>query len=199
MGDVTLAVLPDQRYCNSLGAEGCVALPSGRKYLSQCPVNLCIASRKAPTDVIQDAARIENGLPGGIGMNDTPARIDQIQAGVKPIERISECRGLRNPQIEHSGNHDRAANVRNDHPHAMTRFVIDETVALMAEHPEYDHAGCRFVENGAHEVDKALRPSPFLIKSGRNQFIVRYQIGGRDRLFDLSEKVPHRCWIYLSK
>ena len=56
MGDVTLAVLARQRYCNSLGAEGCVALPSGRKYLSQCPVNLCIASRKAPTDVMQDAA-----------------------------------------------------------------------------------------------------------------------------------------------
>ncbi len=128
-------------------------------------------------------------------MNDTPALIDEIQAGVKPIERIGECPGLRNLQIEQSGNDDRAANVRNDQPHAMTRFVIDEAVALVAEDPEHGNAGGRFVENGADEVDKALGPSPFLIKSGLGEFIVRHQIGSRDRLFDLGEKVFRGEWM----
>jgi hypothetical protein len=198
MGDVTLAVLPDQRYRDSLGAEGRVALPSGRKYLSQRQVNLGIAGRKMPGGGIQDVARIENGLPGSIGVNDTPARIDKIQAGFEPIERIGECPGLRDLQIEHSGNYHRAANVRSDQPHAMTRFVIDEAVALMAEDPEHDHAGCRSVEHRTDEVDKPLRPSPFLIKSGRSEFIVWHQVGSGDRLFDLCEKVSGCGCMYLS-
>jgi hypothetical protein len=192
MGDVTLAVLARQRYCNSLGAEGCVALPGGRKYLSQCLVNLRIAGRKIPRGDIQDVARIENGTPGSVGVNDTPVLIDEIQAGVEPIERIGECPGLRNLLIEQPGNDDRAANVRNDQAHAVTRFVIDEAVALMAEDPEHGDAGGRFVENRAHEVDEALRPGPFLIKCGLGELVVRHQIGGRDRLFDLGEKV-FRC------
>src|SRR5882757_9243720 len=199
MGDVTLAIPADQRHRDSLGAEGGVALASGDKYISQGLVDLRIAGRKAPADVIQDVARIENGLAGGIGVDDTPARIDETQAGVKPIERIDECPGLRSPEIEHPGNHDRAANVRSDQPHAMTRFVIDEAVALMAEHPEHGHACCRSVEGGTDEVDQALRPSPFLIDCGSSEFIVRHQVGSRDRLFDLCEKVSHCGWIYLSK
>ena len=168
MGDVTLAVLPDQRYCDSLGTEGCVTLFSGRKYLPQCLIDLRIAGHKASADVMQGVARIENGLPGGIGVNETSTRIDETQAGIKPIERIGECPGLRNPEIEHSGNHDRAANVRSDQPHAMARFIVGEAVALVAEDPKHRHAGCRSVENGAHKVDEALGPSPFLIESGRN-------------------------------
>src|SRR5882724_9274815 len=162
MGDVALAVLADQRYC------GCVTLFCGRKYLPQCLIDLRIAGHKASADVMQDVARIENGLPGGIGVNETSTRIDETQAGIKPIERIGECPGLRNPEIEHSGNHDRAANVRSDQPHAMARFIVGEAVALVAEDPKHRHAGCRSVENGAHEVDEALGPSPFLIESGRN-------------------------------
>jgi len=42
---------------------------------------------------------------------------------------------LRKLQIEHSGNQNRAANVRSDQPHAMTRFVIDEAVGARAEDP----------------------------------------------------------------
>ena len=191
MGDITLAILADQRHRNSLGAESCVALSSGRKYLSQCLVDLRVARREAAADVAKDVARIENGLSGGIGVNNTPALIDETQAGVKPIERIGECPGLRDPEIEHSGNQDRPANVRRDQPHAMTRFVVDEAIALMAEHPEQSHACCRSVENGAHEVDKALGMSPFPIERGRREFIVGHQVGSRDRLFDLSEKVSH--------
>src|ERR1700682_2140740 len=199
MGDVALAVPADQRYCDSLGAEGSVTLFNGRKYPPQCLIDLRIAGHKASADVMQDVARIENGLPGGIGVNETSTRIDETQAGVKPIERIGECRGLRNPEIEHSGNHDRAANVRSDQPHAMARFIVDEAVAFMAKDPEHGHAGRRSVENGAHEVDEALRPSPFLIESGRCEFIVRHQVGSDDRLFDLCEKVSHCGRIYLSK
>src|SRR6267378_1731253 len=199
MGDVTFAVLADQGHRNSLGAEGGVALPSGCKYVPQCLIDLRIAGREASADVRQDVARIKNGSPGGSGVNDTPALIDETQAGVKSIERIGECRGLRKLQIEYSGNKDRAANVRSDQPHVMTRFVIDEAVALVAEDPEHGHAGCRPVENGADEVDEALRPSPFPIESSRSEFIVRHQIGSRDRLFDLCEKVSHGGRIYLSK
>jgi hypothetical protein len=198
MGDVALAVRPDQRHCDSLGAKRCVALPSGCKYLPQRLVNLRVAGCKPSAGVMQDVTRIENGMPRRIGMNDTSVRIDEIQAGFEPIERIGECPGLRNAQIEHSGNQNRAANVRSDQAHAMTRFVIDEAVALMAEDPEHDHAGCRSVEHDTDEVDKPLRPSPFPIKSGRSEFIVRHQVGSRDRLFDLCEKVSRCGWTYLS-
>ena len=81
----------------------------------------------------------------------------------------------------------------------MTRFVIDEAVALVAEDPEHGHACCRPVENGADEVDEALGPSPFPIETGRSEFIVRHQIGSRDRLFDLGEKVSDGGRINLSK
>lgn len=65
----------------------------------QCPVDRYVASREVRADFEQDIARIDNGLPGSIDVNETRVRVNEIQADVEPIERIGECGGFRG----HSG------------------------------------------------------------------------------------------------
>ena len=109
MGDVALAILSGQRHRDPLDAERGVALPRGGKDVPQGPIDLCITGDQPPAHGTQDIAGAENGIAGGIGVNETPARIDQIHARAEPIERIDECRDFRGLELEHPADQRRRA------------------------------------------------------------------------------------------
>ena len=48
----------------------------------------------------------------------------------------------------------------------------------------------RPVDNRAEEIDQALRLGPLTIQFGLGEFAERHQVGGRNRLFEVAEKVP---------
>jgi hypothetical protein len=122
-------------------------------------------------------------------MNEPPFRVDEIHARAEPIERIYKCRDFRSLEFKHSADQHRTSDVRSDQPHLPARPVIDKAVSLVAEHPEYGRADCRPIEDGAYEIDEALRLRPLAIEFGLGKFFERYQVGGRNRLFDVAEKV----------
>ena len=97
MGDIALAVLSGQRHGDPLGAEGRVALPRGCKDVPQGPIDLRIAGDQPPARGTQNIARAKKRMAGGIGVNETPVRIDEIHARTEPIERIDEGRDFRRP------------------------------------------------------------------------------------------------------
>jgi hypothetical protein len=163
MGDVTLAVLSDQRHGDPLDPHGCVALTCGRKDIPQRPLDPCIGGHQPPTGGTQDIACGKNGAAGGIGVNEAPFRVDEIHARAEPIEGIDKCRDFADLELEHSANQDGTPDVRSDQSHLPARAVIDETVSLVAEHAEYGRTDRGPVENGAYEIDEALRLRPLTI------------------------------------
>ena len=129
-------------------------------------------------------------VAGGIGVNETPGRIDQIHAGTKPIERIDEGRDFRRLELEHSADQHGAPDMRRDQPHLPARLVVDEAVSLVAEHSEDGRADRRPVDDRAQEIDEALGLGPLTIQFALGEFAERHQVGGRNRLFEVAEKVP---------
>ena len=138
MGDVTLAVLSDQRHGDPLGPDGCVALTRGRKDIPQAsagPVH-----RRRPAARRRNSGyrlRGKKGVAGGIGVKEAPFRVDEIHARAEPIEGIDECRDFAGLELEHSADQDGTPDVRRDQSHLPARPVIDEAVSLVAEHAEY--------------------------------------------------------------
>ena len=128
-------------------------------------------------------------------MNEAPFRVDEIHARAESIECIYECRDFRGLELKHPANQDGTPDVRSDQPHLPARPVIDNAVSLVAEHSEYGRADCSPVENGAYEIDEALRLRPLTIYFGLGEFFKRYQIGDRNRLLDVSEKERLCGWI----
>ena len=167
MGDVTLAVLSDQRHGDPLDPHGCVALTCGRKDIPQRPLDPCIGSHQPPTGGTQDIACGKNGAAGGIGVNEAPFRVDEIHARAEPIEGIDEGRHFAGLELEHPADQDGPPDVRSDQSHLPARPVIDKAVSLVTEHAEYGRADGRPVENGAYEIDQALRLRPFAIQVGQ--------------------------------
>ena len=163
MGDIALAVLSDQRYGDPLGAEGGVALPRGRKDVPQGPVDLRIAGDQPPARGTQNIACGKNGMAGGIGVDEAPARIDEKHARSQPIERIDERRDFRRLELEHSANQHGTPDVRRDQTHLPARAVIDDAVSLVAEDSEDGRADRRPVDNGAQEIDDSLGLGPLTI------------------------------------
>ncbi len=84
----------------------------------------------------QNIARAKNRIAGGIGVNQTSGRIDEIHARTKPVERIDESRDFRGLELEHSADQHGAPDMRSDQPHLPTCLVIDHAVSLVAEHSE---------------------------------------------------------------
>jgi hypothetical protein len=114
---------------------------------------------------------------------------------VLPIEGIDECRHFPGLELEHPANQDGTPDVRSDQSHLPARPLIDKAVSLVAEHAEYGRADRRPVENRADEIDQALRLRPLTIQFGLAEFSKRDQVGGRNRLLDVSEKVRLCGWI----
>jgi len=83
----------------------------------------------------QEVAGAENDVTGGIGVNDASTRIDKAHSRAEAVEYISEARSIRGPEIDKSADQHRPADVRNDKAHAPARFVVDNTIALVAKHP----------------------------------------------------------------
>ena len=92
-------------------------------------------------------------------------------------------------ELEHPVDQDGTPDVRRDQSHLPARPVVDQAVSLVAEHAEDGRADRRPVENSADEIDQALRPRPLTIQFGLAQFANRDQVGGRNRLLDVAEKV----------
>ena len=137
MGDIALIVLADQRDRYPHRAERGIPLVGSGKYFTQCFINLRITGNKPAADGTQDITGADNGVPGGVGMNDTAARIDETHAHTKAIERVGERRRLRGLQVEHSSDQNRPADMGNDQPHPMPCFVINDAVSLAAEDAEH--------------------------------------------------------------
>lgn len=78
MGDVALPIPVDDRHCDSVGAEDRVFQPGRGEKMLQCPVDRYVASREVRADFEQDIARIDNGLPGSIDVNETRVRVNEI-------------------------------------------------------------------------------------------------------------------------
>ena len=89
--------------------------------------------------------------------------------------------------------------MRRDQTHLPTRVVVDDAVSLVAEHSEYGRADRRPVDDRAQEIDKTLGLGPLTIQFGLGEFSERHQVGGRNRLFEVAEKVPLCGRIDLSK
>jgi hypothetical protein len=123
-------------------------------------------------------------------MNQTPGRIDQIHAGTEPIERIDEVRDFRRLELEHSANQHGSPDMRRDQPHLPARLVVDDAVPFVAEDSENGGADGRPVDDRAQEIDQALGLGPLTIQFALGEFADRHQVGGRNRLFKVAEKVP---------
>jgi hypothetical protein len=122
-------------------------------------------------------------------VNEAPVRIDEIHARAESVEGIDECRDFAGLELEHPADQDGTPDVRSDQSHLPARPLIDKAVPLVAEHAEYRRAERRPVENRADEVDQALRLRPLTIQFGLAEFAKRDQVGGRNRLLDVSEKM----------
>ena len=132
-------------------------------------------------------------------MNESPVRIDEIHARAKPIERIDECRDFRRLELEHSADQHGAPDMRSDQPHMPTRLIVDEAVSPAAEHSEDGRADRCPVDHRTQEIDQSLRLGPLTIQVGLGEFCERHQVGGRNRHFEVAEKVPLRGRIDLLK
>ena len=119
-----------------------------------------LAARRA-----QDGALVQHGMAAGIGVHDAPGLVDQEHAGAEAVEGIGEGRGLGSLEIDRPADQHRAADVRDDEPHALARLVVDQAVALVAEDAEHGGARRRLVEHGADEVHQPLRPRPLLVEA----------------------------------
>ena len=146
MGDVPFAVLADKRHRDPLGAERRVALPGCRKYLAQYLADLRITGNQASANDTQDVGGGENGLTGNIGVDEPSFGIDEIHARAEPIERIGERRGFRSFELKHSSDQHGTSEMRSDQTHVPPRLLVDDAVALMAEHSEYRSAYCSPVD-----------------------------------------------------
>ena len=82
--------------------------------------------------------------------------------------------------------------MRREQAQAPARLVVDEAVALVAEHAAHGDAGRGLVERDRHVVDDALRAQPFLVDAHLAQFVERQEIGPGERLLDLGKELPAR-------
>jgi len=143
MGNIALIVLANQRDRYPHRAERGIPLAGSGKYFTQCFINLRITSNKPAADGTQNIADSDNGVPRGVGMNDTASRIDEAHTDTKTIERIGERRSLRGLQIEHSSDQNRSAAMGNDQSHPMPCFIINHAVSITAKDSEHRYAACR--------------------------------------------------------
>src|SRR4029077_3895993 len=109
MGNIALVVLAEKRDRDPHRAERGIALAGSSKYFTQCLINLRIMGDKPAADGTQDITGADNGVPGGVGMNDTAARVDETRARTKAIERVGERRSFRALQVERSSDQNRPA------------------------------------------------------------------------------------------
>ena len=123
-----------------------------------------------------EIAGVEHDVTGGVGVNDAPSRIDNAHRRAEAIERGGEARGLRCPEIDQPADQHRPADMWNDEPHAPAGFIVDNTIALVAKHPEQCRAGHRFIEHRRYGIHHALWVDPLLIKPRLQELLVRHDI-----------------------
>ena len=195
------AVAPDQRHRDTRNAH-LVSTAGGQKDITQLAVSARVACGEPPTREAQEVGGGQDGVAGRIGMDDAANRIDQEHAGRDTVERIGEGCSFRGLEIDRLADQNGAPDMRNDESHAPARIVVDEAVALVTKDAEHCDAGRGLLQHGCDEVHQARRLRPFAIESGLEEFVVRNQIGGGDRPFDLGRKCPAvdgSNLIYLSK
>jgi len=79
--------------------------------------------------------------------------------------------------------------------HPSPRFIVHETITLVSKDDKRGSAGRRFLQQRVHRIHQTLWPAPLLIEARRNELLVRHDIRGGQRLFDVSHQVADRCWI----
>src|SRR3954452_4522284 len=82
--------------------------------------------------------------------------------------------------------------MRHETPHASTRFVIHDAMALVAKDAEQGDARSRLVEHCTDEIDQGLRARPFTIEARLQKFLISNEICSRHRFADLGEVVTGR-------
>ena len=176
MGDVTLAVLSDERHRNSLDPQGGVALARRRRRHPAASAGPVHRRPPAVRRRTQDIARRPEWRGRRHWRGEAPFRGDEIHARAQPIEGIDEV--ATSPALNSNILSIRTArHVRRDQSHLPARPVVDQAVSLVAEHAEDGRADGRPVENGADEVDEALGLGPLTIKFPPAEFANRDQVG----------------------
>ena len=67
------------------------------------------------------------------------------------------------------------------------RFVVDNTIALVAKHPEHCRGGHRFIQHRRYGIHHALWLDPLLVKPRFQELLVRHDIRHCHRLLDIRE------------
>ena len=134
-------------------------------------------------------------MAGRIGVNKTAADINQEGAGAKAVERILQRQRLGLVEIHGPADHHCAADMRHDHPHALARCVIGNAVPFVTEDAEHRDICPGLVDDGPDKVDEPLRPHPLLVELRPLEFLVRQEIGDRERPLEFAEVVPDRQWV----
>jgi hypothetical protein len=117
-----------------------------------------------PPDRGQEIPGVEKDVTGGIGVDDASIRFDKAHPRAEAIKCAGEVRGIRGLQIDMPADQYGPADVRNDEAHAPARFIVDNTLALIAKHPEQGRGGRRFIEHRRYVIHHALRVAPLLVK-----------------------------------
>ena len=146
---------------------------------------------------MQYTSRLEQRVPRRIRMNDATAGIDQKHPSADAVERVGKRGSLRCLEIDQVADEQRAAEVRHEQADAPARFIIEQPVALVAEHSEKRNTRHRLVEHRRREIGKLLWPHPLLIESCLLELVVWNDIGRANRLPKFGKKLTCGAWIEL--
>ena len=117
------------------GDAGCAA--SGRAVAFLCGGERCAkrlpgfgALRHEPAARRVEAVGLgEDGVAGGVGVNDAAARVGEEYPGVQAVEDIGKRGGLGGLEVDRLADHHCAADMGGDEPHPSPRGLVEHAVA----------------------------------------------------------------------
>jgi predicted sulfurtransferase len=90
MGDITHAIQRPQWQGDALSFDRRVATAGSGKQLTQDLVDLLVTCDEPTVNGRQEITCTDNGLTGGIGMDDASGRIDKEHPRVEAVQRVGE-------------------------------------------------------------------------------------------------------------
>jgi predicted RNA-binding protein YlxR (DUF448 family) len=186
---VAAPIIRDQRHSDSLSADRSIADAGRSEYIVEDLRCLRIAGRKFAIHRSQDTALSQHHVTARIRMHDSTCSIRKEHACRKTIECFSKGSRFGGSVIDYPADERSPANVRDNQPHTLARFIIDEPIPFVAENAEQGGAQRRFFNRGTDEVHASLRLNPLLVEARFDKFVIGQKIGSADRLPDICKIV----------
>src|SRR3984893_10122990 len=165
-----------QRQGDTLDAKNRVARICGNQDLAQGRVDRWIAGNEPAADLAHEVGGLENGIAGGVGMDDLAVDVDQDHAGAQPIEDIRKAHRLGLLEIDGLADQQCATNVGYQQRHAPAHFIVDQTARFVPNNTEKRATCRRFLDHHARDVDPAMWPRPLAIKAAPAKFVMGYEL-----------------------